>query len=194
MYYQLDTDGNESVYMGKKPRQNSHITLSMGMSLDVKKDEIDLPFEYEMSSEEGEEVKFHGWYPGSHLMQQRFIETLQKAGVNNLQIFPAHIVREGTKKEVPGFSVVNIVGCVSCAVMEESKAEPFIGNVFYFQDLVIDPKRVGDLLMFRVEESPMIVLVHDKVADAIRKAGFPGMVLEPATESSKKKHKHASKK
>lgn len=154
----------------------------MGRMWDIEKDRINLPYQFTMSVGRGEQVRFHAWYPGSHLMQDRFIEVLQAVGVDNLQIFPARIVREDTQEEVPGFSVVNIIGCVSCADMGRSEAEEFVG-VHYFHDLVIDPKRVGNLLMFRVDESPMVVLVHEKVANAIRLGDFPGMVLEPTTES-----------
>ena len=187
MYYHLDTDGRDNVYMEKEARLNSHIELSMGKMWDVVEDEIDLPYRFTMipttDVREGEPPKLYAWYPGSDLMQERFVEVLRQAGVDNLQTFPTEVRREDTNEVVPGYVVVNIVGRVSCAKMEESDKDHVLGNAYYFHDLVIDPKQTGDLLMFRLHESPMVVLVHENVARAIEAGNFLGLTLEPLAEA-----------
>jgi len=183
MYYRLSTDGMDTVYTGKEPGCNSHVGLAMGRAWDVAKDEIDLPYRFEMSVAEGQTPKLYGWYPGSDLMQQRLVDVLRSAGVDNLQTFPAVIKREDNGEDVPGYVVVNIVGRISCAVLGQSDTSP-LADVYYFNDLTIDPRRTQGMLMFRLDESPMVVLVHEKVAKAIEAAGFLGVTLEAVKESA----------
>lgn len=181
MYYHLNTDGNDTVYMSKEPGLNAHIGLAMGRAWDVVKDEIDLPYRFEMSVAEGQTPQLYGWYPGSNLMQQRLVDVLRSAGVDNLQTFPVEIRQKDTGEEVPGYTVVNIVGRVSCAVLDKSDATP-LADVYHFDKLTIDPNKTQGKLMFRLDESPMIVLVHEKVAEAIKNGGFLGVTLEEVKE------------
>jgi len=181
MYFILGTDGRDNVYMQKERGLNSHIELATGQDWDVAKDEIDLPYRFTMSVVEGQEPKFYGWYPGSDLMQEKLVATLRTAGVDNLTTFPTEVRHEDTDEPIPGYVTTNIIGRVSCANDASSKSEP-LANVKYFHKLVIDPNRTRGLLMFRVDESPMLVLVHQCVAEAIKAGGFLGLTLEPVDE------------
>ncbi len=183
MYYRLDTDGDENVHMKKQPGLNSHIELGMGILWDVKEHDIQLPYLYTMNVVENQAPRLYGWYPGSDLMQDRLVKILNDAGVDNLQIFPAEVRRADTGEEVLGYVTANIVGRVSCANIEQSDVSP-LADVHYFHDLVIDPSRTQGLLMFRVHESPMIVLVHERVANAIQAAEVVGVTLESVSEST----------
>src|SRR5437667_12317257 len=102
MYYSLGVDGDENVYMEKKPGLNSHVELAMGRSWDVEKDAIELPYRFTMTVDEDAEPVLYGWYPGSDLMQERLVEVLRSVGVDNLETFPAEIVPEGTQEKVLG--------------------------------------------------------------------------------------------
>jgi hypothetical protein len=182
VYFQLQTDGNENVYMEKEQGLNSHIELFIAKIWDVERDKIELPYRFSMSVVEGEDPDLYGMFPGSDLIQERLVEVLESNGVDNLQTFPAEIKHADTGELVPGYVVFSIAGSVSCADLDESDHMP-IGNSYYFKKLVIDPSRVHGHLMFRVEESPMVVLVHEKVAKAIMAAEFQGLVLEPIAMS-----------
>lgn len=187
MYYSLDTDGLDNVYMEKEVGQNGHINLGMGRMWDVTENAINLPYRFTMvpttAVREGAAPRLYGWYPGSHVMQQRMVDVLRGAGVDNVQTFPAEVRRQDTNEEVPGYVVENIVGRVACARMKESTKDHLIGHAYVFHNLIIDPKNIGDLLMFRLHQSPMVVLVHEKVARAIEAANFLGLTLEPVAET-----------
>lgn len=182
MYYSMSTDGDENTYMEKETGLNSHIALYMGRLWDDKKDNISLPYRFTLSVDSDETPNLYAWYPGSCLMQQKLIDLLKSLGIDNLQIFPAEIKHEDTDESVPGYAVVNIVGAVACADMSKSDASP-LATAHYFNKLVIDPVATGGLLMFRVEESPMRVLVHEKVAKAVQASGFVGLTFEAIDES-----------
>lgn len=184
MYFSLGADGRDNVYMAADPQQNSHVELGMGIPWDVADDDIEIPYRYEMRVVAGQQPHLYAWYPGSDLMQQALVDVLQRAGVDNLQTFPAVVRREGSGEEVPGYVVVNIVGRVSCADMSRSQASP-LADVHYFHKLTVDPDKARGLLMFRVDESPMLVLLHESVAAAIKSGSFTGLTLEPVAETPK---------
>lgn len=150
----------------------------MGKLWDVVGDRIKLPYRYTMRVAIDEEPRFYGWYPGSDLMTQSLVDLLLRNGVDNLQIFPCEIKREKTEEEITGFSTVNIVGRVSCANLSQSSSMP-VADSHYFERLVIDIEKTNGQLVFRVDESPMVVLVHEKIANAISNSDIFGLSLEP---------------
>jgi hypothetical protein len=182
MYYSLTTDGRENVYLGKEPGLNAHINLMMGTLLDAKENEIDLPYRYTMTVTARQEPRFYGWYPGSFLMQLKLVDAIRSAGVDNLQVFTTEIRREDNNTEVPGYTTVNIVGQVACVAAKKSMSMP-VANLKYFTDLTIDPTKTAGQLLFRLEESPMVVLLHETVAKAVEKEKFLGLVLTPVKEA-----------
>lgn len=182
MYYSIATDGRENVYMEGEEDQNTHVEFYMGRLWDATRDNISLPFRYTMKVGRGETPKLYAWYPGSDLMQQKLVDLLQSVGVDNLQTFPAEITRSDTNEPVPGYVTVNIIGSIPCADMSRSDASP-LATAHYFNKLTIDPAATHGLLMFRVDESPMIVLVHEKIAKAIQAAGLIGLTFEAINES-----------
>lgn len=183
MYFHMQTDGNENIYFKKQRRQNAHVDLGSGILLDIEEDDIELPYKYKMMISEGQEPDFYGWFPGVDLMHEQFIKLLVESGVDNLQVFPAEIRHPITDEIVPGYATVNIVGHVSCANIEESDTAP-LADVYYFENLVIDPTRTQGLLIFRVEESPMVVLVHESLAKKIQAANIRGILLDAVSEST----------
>jgi hypothetical protein len=183
MYYVLGTDGRDNVHMAKEEGLNYHVELAMGIPWDVKNDAIKLPYRYRMAVVAGQTPRLYGWYPGSDLMQQELVDVLQSSGVDNLQLFQTEIRREDTNEEVPGYITVNIVGRIACAAMSKSKTSP-LADVSYFHDLTINPRKTRGQLMFRLHESPMLVLVHESVAKAIESKNFLGLTLQPVAEST----------
>jgi hypothetical protein len=183
MYYSLDTDGQENTYMGLEEGQNSHVSLMRGRLLDISAHEIELPYRYTMTVDQEEETRLYDWYPGAYLMTQRLVNALQGAGVDNLQLFPCEIKREDNGEEVTGYTTVNVIGRLACAVSDASTSMP-IGNSNYYTNLAIDPSKAKGQLMFRLKESPLLVLLHESVVRAIEPQQFTGLTLKPIAEVS----------
>jgi len=133
-----------------------------------------LPFRYSYRDPFGNPL--FDYYSANNLMSRRLVETLEKAGVDNLQKFETHLVDERTGKINKDFWSVNIVGLVSCADVDLSTTSE-LGSSYYFHDLILDPTRIGDLLVFRLAESLIDVLVDERVAKQIESGGFRGVVL-----------------
>ena len=173
MYYQLESDeGGMTAYV--KRVHATSFPLIQGVPIDAKKEV--LPFRYKYRDPHGKPL--FDYYSANKLMSRRLVEALEAAGVDNLQKFETELEDEATGKVSADFWTVNIIGLVECADVEASKTSE-LGSSFYFHDLVISPEKAGDLLMFRLAESMINVLVHEKVARAIQAGGFRGIVLNP---------------
>jgi hypothetical protein len=183
MYFRLTTDSvDENVYLEREG--DEVISLITGAPL---ADDTPVPFRFTMevdTDEDGEpqDPIMYSYIEADSLMETRLVETLRAAGVDNIQTFPAVITNPETDEEIESYVAANIVGLVSCANLEQSETEP-LADLYYFHDLVLDPKKTGDLLMFRLAESLMDVIVHESVARAIEAGRFTGVVLEPLREA-----------
>jgi len=120
------------------------------------------------------------YYSGDCLMARALVETLHGAGVDNLQVFPAALTDDNTGTVREDYCVVNIVGKVAAADMRQSQAIS-LGGGQVFTRLAVDPGRARDLLIFRLGESLVDVIVHEKVAKAVAAGGFRAVVLSPVT-------------
>lgn len=113
-------------------------------------------------------------YEGSILvMRDELIRKLQKAGVDNLQLFPALIRDEEKNREYADYKAVNIVGLISCANMDEStRMDPEDDESDMidvdFDSLVIDESRTGGMLLFRLAEAVSAILVHRNVRERVQ--------------------------
>lgn len=121
------------------------------------------------------------------LMRDDLLKAIRAAGVDNLQAFKAVIVDPKSGKEHKDYNAVNIIGVVSAADRDKSKAmegldSPMIDAVF--DSLVIDEAKTGGALMFRLAEAVGTIVVHEQVKDKIESAKIPGMTFyEPGDYS-----------
>jgi len=181
MYYQIDTM-QASLTAGYFQKENNKAwTLQDGhLILEDERPLIKSPWRCSVEPPE-EGLVFKDFYANVKFMSKRLVEKLQNAGVDNLEIFPAEVTNTKTGEVNTDFVAVNIVGLVSCAVMDESQAEP-LATTNVFHDLVIDPKKIHGIHMFRLAESPMIILVSEQVAKALQASNFTGFTVVPVKE------------
>lgn len=108
------------------------------------------------------------------LMTDRLVDALRAAGVDNLQLFDAVISDPRTGSVASNYKVVNVVGVVACADLGRSTytatGTPLID--VSFDSLVIDEKRAGGLLLFRLAESLSAIIVHERVKRHLLATGF----------------------
>jgi hypothetical protein len=175
-YYRLLQDLDSlNVYIKKQSHYGGNESLKRGL---IMPDDIDTTFHYTIEIEEDVDVPALPSYDSAGpIFDKGLIKTLERTGVDNLEIFPAIINNLKTGESIESYYAVNVVGLVSCADMDQSEAEP-IADVHYFLDLKIDPDKTKGLLMFRLAEQPTDIIIHEKVAKAIREGSFSGIVLE----------------
>lgn len=183
MYFRVSSDpARANVFV----REASHefISLTDGRLLPP---DTPIPFEFTMEVDRDAaggrmEPRMDAYFSNVSLMHRSLVDTLVSAGADNLQTFPAIVVDPEVGEHHVDYSVVNVIGLVSCANMEDSQAEP-LADLHFFHDLVIDPRRAGGRLVFRLAESTIDLIVHEQVARALQQRAFPGLVLEPLREA-----------
>jgi hypothetical protein len=177
VYYQLGSDEatmTAYVVAVKRPRKS----LIRGRPIDPANESP--PFKYRY--QDPTKSQLFDYYPVPDLMSKRLVAALESAGVDNLQKFEAELVDEATGQVNTDFWVVNIIGLVECADLNSSKSSE-LGSSYYFHELVIDPSKAQGLLMFRLAQSAIAILVHQKVASAIEQGKFRGVTLTALRES-----------
>jgi hypothetical protein len=114
------------------------------------------------------------------VMSERLVESLRKAGVDNLQVYRATIHDPANGSRRHDYRVVNIVGCVAAADMNRSLWSSPTGSPMVdvdFDRLVVDAGRAGELLLFRLAECVSAIVVHARVREALLAEGFASLTF-----------------
>lgn len=119
------------------------------------------------------------------VMSDRLVTALRRAGVTNLQTFPAVLLDPKKGVRVPGYQAVQILGRVKAADMERSIAHDpsAVGrNIVFFEKLVIDEGAAHGLLMFRLLEDASTIIVHERVKQELSKESWRFVSVHPTDE------------
>lgn len=145
-------------------------------------DEVDSE-EADDQPEPPEAPLFYSFYPSASVMHDELIEALVRAGVDGLQVFPAIVRCEALDLTFDDYSVVNILGLVTCADREHSTSSP-LADLQFFHELALDERRAAGQRMFRLAESRIDVIVDAGIAEVLRAGPFVGLSLEPLASSN----------
>lgn len=164
----------ESALISNEP--NLSYPLDNWVGGEILEAKVPEPLNYEIDANEKKLMSFYD--DAIPLMSLELIHALQSAGVDNLQIFNAAVNDPDTKITYDQYKAINIVGVVSAADNQKSdSANLGIDNSgmidTFFHNLVLDESKIpGNLRLFRLAESVTDIIVHQKVRDAIEKAGI----------------------
>lgn len=106
------------------------------------------------------------------------LRCLQSAGADNLQVFPAILRNAALSRDWNDYFAVNVVGLVGC--MSKTSKFTHIADrpsgppLLKVHKLVIDPRRASGAELFRLAESPGVLLMHERLLAAMKKATPPG--------------------
>ncbi len=170
-YYRLQSDPNQLNGSIEKLSGPAIFKLIAGKSYEAKPSS--LPFRFSFVSPG---MPLCDYYSANCLMSRALVDVLKGSGVENLQMFPAILTESSTGEIKNDYCVVNIIGLVAAADMQKSEAIP-LGSGQVFANLGVDAHKGGGLLMFRLAESRIDVIVHERVATAIKAGGFRAVLL-----------------
>lgn len=129
-------------------------------------DSIDNPFVFKTKATKGD-ILPDFWGSGFPAMSERFVTMFERAGIDNLQKFPAVVESEVDGTVWDNYFLVNILGLIQCAdLLNSVYTEIFPGN-YDFEDLAIDAEKAKDALLFRIQESPSTIIIHKIVGKYI---------------------------
>ena len=112
------------------------------------------------------------WIP---VFSGHLIRTLEGVGVDNFEAFPAVVKNPQTGAEWHDYFAFNSLGLVAAANMDMSEYDilmegdsegidmPLVG----FHTIVLNKRCTHDFLLFRIAQSPSVLIVHDLVMQMI---------------------------
>ena len=114
---------------------------------------------------------------------QRLIDSLKKAGVDNIDYYPCIIHNTVTGKRYGSHMAANILDVVYCldrdaSDLEVDDEEPH--EIWYIHNMKLIEDRLGGIPIFRLGERKNTVLVHEKVKHQVEKDGMTGVVFLPS--------------
>jgi len=186
MYYELLDKHSaypDPASIGEYPDLPRGVSFNMGRRIDLP---IATPLRFELDPDWGRDIAV---FTGSRIpiMRKDLIQALRDAGVDNIDVYDAVVVDPRDQKQVHDYQAVNIIGLVSAANLGASDYESF-GEApsvdALFGNPVIDEKRAAGALMFRMQESVMTVMVHDRIKREIAQR-FPTLEFIPADPSDR---------
>jgi Immunity protein family (Imm11) len=119
------------------------------------------------------------------------VRCVQSAGADNLQLFPAVLANAQLGRQWDDYFAVNVLGLVGC--MSKSSKVTHIADrpggapLVKVHKLVIDPRRVSGAELFRLAESPGVLLMHERLLAAMKQATPPGgwgLSVKPVAEEA----------
>jgi hypothetical protein len=115
----------------------------------------------------------------------RLRNVLTAAGVDNIDYFPARLELPGTGSHWDDYFLVNILGLIR-AVAGPAGAHPsgrrsLAGMLTHF---TIDEQRAAGVPLFRLAESPDLIVIDEPVKAKIEAANLDGIYIQPTQEWS----------
>jgi len=112
------------------------------------------------------------------VFSKKLLEVLRASGVDNIDTYPCTIQNTVTGESNEDYSVVNVIGKISCVDQAQSDLVFATGStedILGYDTIVLDEKKIGGARMFLLAEMPVQIVVHRDVADAVKAAGLTGM-------------------
>jgi hypothetical protein len=143
--------------------------------------ELELPFEAPASARIGDDGIVKGWRAILH--SRRLADVLRLAGVDSIDYHDCRLVNGSTGQVMRTHAIANLLDVIHCldreaSALEIDDEEP--NEIWAIERLQLLDERLGDSLMFRLGEQPSIVIVHERIKQAVEAAGLVGPVFLPA--------------
>ena len=116
------------------------------------------------------------------LFSIRLRRVLDRAGVDNIQYIEAQLRHPGGYVVDDQYFVANVLGRVRAVDRGTSHfGEPTGAIPGDLLDFTIDPSAARDLRLFRLDESPILIVIDEPLKLALESAGLVGLELLPTT-------------
>lgn len=165
-YYLFETNYYLDYGVTQNPKLADELSFLSGRYITGKMPE--LVFEINFPSEEKLPHSLGNEIP---LLSKTLVDTLQNAGVDSFQTFPAILVNSETGKRWDHYVAFNAIGLIKAIDMEKSDFDTLMEGddegietpLVAFREIILDPTKTYDTLMFRTVESPVNLILHGDV-------------------------------
>ena len=115
------------------------------------------------------------------LFSEELIESLTKFGVDNIQHFDVELKDPISGEIEYGYSLVNIVGLIACVDSDVGEMAP-LDRPTSLERFSIDISKTRDVPIFRLQESPRLILISDQLHDFLVKQKTVGVRMRKTEE------------
>ncbi|WP_232371659.1 imm11 family protein [Leptospira ainazelensis] len=113
----------------------------------------------------------------------KFKNSLDSAGIKNIEYIPARIFDSHLKKNFEDYFVANIIGLVDCIDFQRSKLTmraAFPDKIRNIEELYIDESKLNDLPIFRLKRRITLVLISESLKQILESSKLQGIEIIPA--------------
>jgi len=103
---------------------------------------------------------------------KQFYQDLTEIGIDNIEVHPALIRDEVNNRNIEDYLLLNILGRISCAVMDASEYETLGDDMNIIHKLVIDGKKAEGHDLFLVHEDTDCIVISERVYEHINSKGY----------------------
>lgn len=114
---------------------------------------------------------------GCLVFSEKLTRLMTNTGCDNLDYYSAKIIEYGNSEEKHGYNAVNITRLISGVDREKSKFRERLGRIASLKSLVVDEAATNDAPIFRLEEVPRIILIHERFKKPIEDNNITGLQL-----------------
>lgn len=118
---------------------------------------------------------------------KQFYQDLAEIGVDNIEVHPVIIKDEVNNRIIEDYLLLNVIGRISCAVMEKSDYESLNDEadeddpndaMNFINELTIDASKIGNKDLFLVDEDTDCILVSERVYKHLINKGYTDIFFE----------------
>lgn len=169
-YYILDEMvGNPYIpYIGELPEQLDMIDVVMG-----KTRSFNLPIRLPVTIEDESEVVYPDILTADvPLFSKKLKNTLDDLRIDNINYFLVELFNENSGEVVAHYYLGIILGLIKCL---KSGVETSPAGRCMIRNPVIDPSLAGRQTLFRLYESPQLIIIDSYIKEGIERAGLLGV-------------------
>lgn len=101
---------------------------------------------------------------------------LNSSGVDNIDYYPLKLINDITGEIFDDYQIANVIGVLECIDFSESDLElTDDGSIRFIESLVLMESLPSDLRMFRIMEYLPLVVVHERVKEAVEDNAMTGV-------------------
>ena len=110
--------------------------------------------------------------------KKEFYQDLLNCGVDNIEAQPVVINDTVNDREYTDHLLLNILGQVSCADLEESDYSVLNEDMTVIDKLVLKKSNIGDLNMFLIREDTDCIVISEQVYSYLTSKGYKDIYFE----------------
>jgi hypothetical protein len=177
MLFQLEKNIYDEHGITENPTILSSISFLNGTIIDTNKINTPLVFESDFNTNNPPKHFLGNKIP---VVSSQFKDLLQQNGVDNFQAIEATITNSEEDLQWNDYYAFNVIGLLACVDLSKSKytvIDPGGGimlPLLSFKNIAIQEEKVKGFKLFRLAESPDILIIDESVLNAIKSNPLPG--------------------